>query len=254
MQLETGQQRTVVVTGGSQGIGAVICRTFAESDARVIVHYRSNQDAANDVVDSIRQAGGTAEALPANLDDSDEVDQFFALANDLLGPISVLINNAGTFPNAGLLDMTADDWRAMYANNVESTFLCSQAAARRMQNHGGGAIVNVASISGLQPGMEHAHYNSAKAAVIAFTQSAALEFGEHNIRVNAVAPGLVWRPNLAEQWPQGIERYTHRAPLSSLVQPEDVANACEFLASDKAARITGVVLPVDSGVLTAPSY
>ena len=107
----------------------------------------------------------------------------------------------------------------MYADNVESTFFCSQAAARQMRNNGGGAIVNVASISALQPGLEHSHYNSAKAAVVSFTQSAALELGEHNIRVNAVAPGLVWRPNLDKQWPDGIERYVERSPLSCLVQP-----------------------------------
>jgi glucose 1-dehydrogenase/3-oxoacyl-[acyl-carrier protein] reductase len=153
-----------------------------------------------------------------------------------------------------LLDISTQQWRQMYADNVESTFQCTKAAARSMQRSGGGAIVNITSISAINPGAEHAHYNSAKAAIVMFTRSAAQELGPHNIRVNAVAPGLVNRPGLEEQWPDGVRRYRQAAPLSCVVEPEDVANACIFLASGAAARITGVTLEVDSGVTSAQIY
>lgn len=247
-------ERTVIVTGGGQGIGAAIAAAFASRGARTVVHYRSNQDAAESVVAGISDSGGDAIALAAHLDREDEVDQLFSLADKAFGPVAVLINNAGTYPNSPLLDISTQQWRQMYADNVESTFQCTKAAARSMQRSGGGAIVNIASISAMNPGPDHAHYNSAKAAVVMFTRSAAQELGTYNIRVNAVAPGLVNRPGLEEQWPDGVRRYRQAAPLSCLVQPEDVANACVFLASDAAARITGAVLPVDSGVTSAQIY
>lgn len=247
-------ERTVIVTGGGQGIGAAIAAAFASRGARTVVHYRSNQDAAESVVAGISDSGGDAIALAAHLDREDEVDQLFSLADKAFGPVDVLVNNAGTFPNSPLLEITPEQWRQMYADNVESTFLCTRAAARIMKRSGGGAIVNIASISAMNPGPDHAHYNSAKAAVVMFTRSAAQELGTYNIRVNAVAPGLVNRPGLEEQWPDGVRRYRQAAPLSCLVQPEDVANACVFLASDAAASITGAVLPVDSGVTSAQIY
>lgn len=248
------KNRAVIVTGSSQGLGAAIAIAFAASGARVVVHYRSDQSGAELLVAKILEENGEAISLQANLDNEDEVQNLFGAAETALGPIAVLINNAGTFPNSPLLDMSAKQWRQMYADNVDSTFLCTRAAGQSMRKTGGGAIVNIASISALNPGPDHAHYNSAKAAVVMFTQSAAQELGAFGIRVNAVAPGLVHRPGLEEQWPDGVERYVNAAPLSCVVQPEDVANACVFLASPYAARITGVVLPVDSGVTSAPIY
>ena len=248
------KERTVVVTGGSQGIGAAIAVAFAARGARTIVHFRSNQDAADSVVARIRAKGGEAIALPGHLDRDLEVEKFFLLAEKSLGSVAVLVNNAGKFPNSPLLDISQQQWRQMYSDNVESAFLCTKAAAQLMKRSGGGVIINIASISAMNPGPDHAHYNSAKAAVVMFTRSAALELGPHNIRVNAVAPGLVDRPNLEEQWPDGVKRFLKASPLSCLVQPQDVANACIFLASDNAARITGVILSVDSGVTSAPIY
>ena len=246
--------KTVVVTGASQGIGAAIARGYAAAGANVIVHYRSSRGPAEGVVHSISENGGSAIAIAAALNDADDVDRLFTTVTDKFGGVDVLVNNAGSFPNSPLLDIGLDDWQRMYADNVESTFLCTKAAGNAMKNAGGGSIVNIASTSALNPGSDHAHYNSAKAAVVMFTQSAAQELGPHNIRVNAVAPGLVYRPGLEEQWPDGFNRYCDAAALSCVVQPEDVANACLFLSSDKAARITGTTLPVDAGVLTAMVY
>ena len=246
--------KTVIVTGASQGIGATIARAFAVEGANVVIHYRSSKEPADTLADDIKKGGANAIAIAASLDNVDDVDQMFAQTVDAFGGLDVLVNNAGSFPTRPLLDLELDDWQKMYSDNVESTFLCTKAAGNIMKESGGGSVINISSISAISPGADHAHYNSAKAAVVMFSQSAAQELGPHNIRVNVVAPGLVERPGIEEQWPDGVARFRQSAPLSCLVKPEDVASACLFLGSDKAARITGVTLPVDAGVLTAVSY
>ncbi len=246
--------KTVIVTGASQGIGAAIAKAFAATGANTVVHYRSAKNLADSIVSDISKNSGNAIPVGAALDEAAGVDHLFEKAGEIYGNVDVLINNAGSFPNSPLLDLGLDDWRRMYADNMESTFLCTKAAGKIMMGHGGGAIVNIASTSALNPGTDHAHYNSAKAAVLMFTRSAAQELGQYKIRVNAIAPGLVYRPGLEEQWPDGFSRYCDAAPLSCVVQPEDVANACLFLSSEQAARITGATLPVDAGVLTAMTY
>ena len=246
--------KTVVVTGASQGIGAAIAKSYAAAGANVVVHYRKSKEPADEVVNTITENGGSAIAIAAALNEVDDVGRLFTEVTDAFGNVDVLINNAGSFPNSPLLDLGLDDWQRMYSDNVESTFLCTKTAGNIMKDAGGGSIINIASTSALNPGADHAHYNSSKAAVVMLTQSAAQELGQYNIRVNAIAPGLVYRPGLEEQWPDGFTRYCNAAPLSCVVQPEDLANACLFLSSDKAARITGITLPVDAGVLTAMAY
>jgi len=246
--------KTVIVTGASQGIGAAIARSYAAAGANVVVHYRTSKGSADEIVNTITENGGSAIAIAATLNEVDDVDRLFTEVTDAFGDVDVLINNAGSFPNSPLLDLELDDWQRMYSDNVESTFLCTKAAGNIMKDAGGGSIINIASTSALNPGTDHAHYNSSKAAVVMLTQSAAQELGQYNIRVNAIAPGLVYQPGLEELWPDGFTRYCNAAPLSCVVQPEDIANACLFLSSDKAARITGITLPVDAGVLTAMAY
>lgn len=246
--------KTAVITGASQGLGACVAKAYAAAGAKTVVHYRSRPEPAAEVVEDIVKMGGQAIAVSAHLDNPDDVQRLFAATQDAFGSVDVLVNNAGSFPNASLFAIELDDWKKMYADNVESTFLCTKAAAQIMQEAGGGAIVNVASTSALNPGADHSHYNSAKSAVVMFTQSTAQELGRFNIRVNAVAPGLIYRPGLEEQWPDGFQRYLKSAPLACVVQPEDVANACLFLSSESATRITGTTLPVDAGVLTAMAY
>ena len=167
-QLEFNE-RTVVVTGGSQGIGAAVATAFARAGANTVVHYRSREDAAQTVVSEISAAGGRAIALPGRLDRAEDVEELFSTAEKSLGPVAVLINNAGSFPNAPLIDLSLEQWRQMYADNVDSAFLCSKVVAQSMQRTGGGVIINIASIAATIPGPDHAHYNSAKAAVVMLT-------------------------------------------------------------------------------------
>jgi NAD(P)-dependent dehydrogenase (short-subunit alcohol dehydrogenase family) len=243
--------KVALVTGASRGIGASIARRFAEAGARVAVHYRGNADAAADVAASIKVNGGIAAVLSAELSDRKQVERLMDRVLDAFGALDIAVNNAGTFPTRPLLEIGDDEWRDMYRSNVDTAFLCTQAAAERMQGRGGGAIVNIGSIAGLSPGPDHSHYNSAKAAVLMLTRSAAQELGRYNIRVNAVSPGLIARPGIEQEWPDGVARWRASAPLERLGEPDDVADACLFLASPAARWITGHNLVVDGGVLSS---
>jgi NAD(P)-dependent dehydrogenase (short-subunit alcohol dehydrogenase family) len=247
--------RVAIVTGASQGIGAGIAARFARAGARVVVHYRRDRQAAKHVVAGIMSAGGTAVAINADLDTEAGVARFFAEADDRLGPVDILVNNAGqNFPLHPLLEISLDEWRAMFRDNVESMFLCTRVAATAMRARSGGAIVNIGSISASNPALDHSHYNSAKAAVLAFTRSAAQELGPFGIRVNSVSPGLVHRTGIEKTWPEGVERWQSRAPLGRLGEPEDIADACLFLASPAARWISGQNLAVDGGILATRIY
>ena len=246
--------KVALVTGASQNIGAGIARRLAEAGASVVVHYRGRKNDAAAVVDEIAARGGTACAVQAELGDAGSVANLVDASVEAWGRLDIAVNNAGTFPVRPLLDMSFAEWQSMYADNVESAFLCTQAAARRMRAAGGGAIVNVASIESLSPAPDHSHYGSAKAAVVMFTKAAAQELGPYGIRVNAVSPGLIARPGIEEDWPDGVRRWMKQAPLERLGEPGDVADACLFLASPASRWISGHNLVVDGGMLSAKIY
>ena len=246
--------KTVVVTGASQGIGAGIARRFAEAGANVVVHYRSGKTGADAIVKEIGESNGTAVAIQAELASEEGSKSLIDQALGVFGGLDVLVNNAGNFPNSSLLDMSLEDWQRMYSANVETAMLCTQAAARHMITVNRGAIVNIGSTSASNPGTDHSHYNSAKAAVIMLTRSAAQELGPYGIRVNAVSPGLIARPGIEEHWPDGVARWQSKAPLGRMGEPDDVADACLFLASPAARWITAQNLVLDGGVLSSMIY
>jgi NAD(P)-dependent dehydrogenase (short-subunit alcohol dehydrogenase family) len=246
--------KTVIVTGASQGIGAGIARRFGDAGANVVVHYRSGKAGADAVVDEINAGNGNAISVQAELASEEGSRSLIADSVKAFGRLDVVINNAGIFPMSPLLEMSLEDWQAMYSANVETSMLCTKAAALHMKDAGGGAIVNIGSTSALNPGSDHSHYNSAKAAVAMLTRSAAQELGQYDIRVNCVSPGLISRPGIEDQWPEGVARWQNKAPLGRMGEPEDVADACLFLASPAARWITGQNLVLDGGVLSSMIY
>jgi NAD(P)-dependent dehydrogenase (short-subunit alcohol dehydrogenase family) len=246
--------RVALVTGAGSGLGREVARRFAAAGARVAVHYRTSRDGALEVVRDIEAAGGKARVVGADLARDGEADRVVDEVSEAFGRLDVLVNNAGVYPLAGLLEMTATQWDEMLAANLKSAFLCLQAAARRMAAAGRGAIVNVTSIQAFRPAVELAHYSAAKAGLEMLTRSAAVELGPRGIRVNAVAPGLIWREGLETAWPDGVARYRAAAPLGRIGQPDDVADACLFLATDAARFVTGTTLVVDGGVLARPAF
>lgn len=243
--------QVVLVTGAGAGIGAGIARRFAQAGAAVAVNYRASAIQARAVVDEIVSAGGRAVAIQADVTQQADVERLIRQAVTALGRLDVLVNNAGIYPLSPLVHMTEAEWDAVINANLRSVFLCTQAAARQMIAQGtGGVIVNIASIEGENAAPMHSHYNAAKAGVLMYTEAAAYELGPHGIRVNAVSPGLVWREGIEQAWPDGVQRWKRAAPLARLGMPEDVADACLFLASPGARWITGANLRVDGGVMT----
>jgi 3-oxoacyl-[acyl-carrier protein] reductase len=246
---------TALVTGASGGIGAVIAQRLAEAGAFVWIHHHANADAAAITRRAVTAAGGRAAVVQADLSRADDRTRLFAE----VGELDVLVNNAGIYPSRPLLQITDDEWAHVFAVNTTATFVCLRAAAASMTDRNGRrtpgpSIVNITSISAWHPAPAQAHYAASKAAVLALTRAAAQELGPAGIRVNAVSPGLVDRPTLATDWPEGLHRWTERAPLGRAVAPAGVADACLFLASPLAASITGHELVVDGGIHAAPAY
>jgi NAD(P)-dependent dehydrogenase (short-subunit alcohol dehydrogenase family) len=247
-------KQTVIVTGASQGIGAGIARRFAEAGANVVVHFRNGKAAADTVVKEIEESNGKAVSIQAELTTREGSQELVARSIEAFGGLDVLVNNAGIYPNAALMDISLDDWQNMYSANVETTMLCIQAAAKFMISSGSGAIVNIGSTSALNPGTNHSHYNSSKAAVLMLTRSAAQELAPHGIRVNTVSPGLIARPGIENHWPDGVARWEKKALLGRMGEPDDVADACLFLASPAARWITAQNLVLDGGLLSSMAY
>jgi NAD(P)-dependent dehydrogenase (short-subunit alcohol dehydrogenase family) len=247
--------KVVVVTGAGRGIGAGIAVRFAEAGANIVINFRTNEASASGVADNIKAAGKNAVLIRADVSRRDDVDNLVKDTLKAFGNIDILINNAGTYPLSDLLDMTEADWNMVINTNLRSVHLCTQAVANQMiKKNRGGVIVNIASIEGENPAPQHSHYDAAKGGVLMYTRASALELAKHNIRVNAVSPGLIWKEGLEKAWPDGVRRYLKMVPLKRLGYPDDIADACLFLASPSSRWITGINLRVDGGMVTSTGY
>lgn len=251
-QLLDFTKKVVIVTGASSGIGAGIAKRFNEAGASIVAHANSNLDKAK----AIAAQCNSSIALPADLSTEAGANALIAEAVRAFGRVDVLINNAGVYPLHTLMDMSAADWDGVINANLRSAFLCTQAFARQVarqlaqQDHAECAIVNITSIEAENPAPMHSHYNASKGGLLMLTKAAANELAAQGIRVNAVAPGLIAREGIEQAWPDGVQRWKSAAPLGRLGTPEDIADACLFLASPAARWITGSSLTVDGGVMT----
>jgi NAD(P)-dependent dehydrogenase (short-subunit alcohol dehydrogenase family) len=246
--------KVAIVTGASGGIGASISRRLAEAGATVIIHYRHHAKEALALAEAIVGTGGKATVAHAQLDTEVHVVRMVQWAVQECGGVDILVNNAGTYPTEAFLSMRPAEWRATYEANLVPAVLCTSAVAAHMIDSGGGAIINLASVAALSPSPRQSHYSSAKAAVVMFTRAMAQELGAHRIRVNAISPGLIERPGIEQQWADGVARWRAMAPLSRLGSPDDVADACLFLASPAARWVTGHNLVVDGGMTATALY
>ena len=240
--------KVAVVTGGSRGIGAAIAQRLAEDGASVVVNYRSQKDQADAVVQKIRDAGGEAVAVQADVADPDQLSRLFREADDAFGRLDILVNNAGVGAFAPIDQITAEHVDHLYAVNVRALLLAAREAVGRF-GESGGRIVNLSSVVADTPAPASTAYAASKAAVQAITKSLAAELGPRNVTVNAVAPGPVVTDMLREAgFLEHSEQLIEQTPLRRLGQPEDVASVVAFLASGDGGWLTGQTLQASGGL------
>jgi 3-oxoacyl-[acyl-carrier protein] reductase len=187
--------------------------------------------------------------MQADLSSGPAIRELFAELDNAGGTVGLVVNNAAIQPVTELEDISADEWRAVMSANLNSAFLVTQTAARRMREHEiDGAIVNIASIEGFDPAVGHSHYATSKAGLVMLTRACALEYGRDGIRCNSVSPGLIDRNGLSEDWADGVARWYDKVPLGRLGHADDVADAVLFLLSPAARWISGADLKVDGGM------
>jgi NAD(P)-dependent dehydrogenase (short-subunit alcohol dehydrogenase family) len=247
--------RTALVTGAGAGIGRGIARTLARFGARVGV-LELHPDTAQRTADEIVQAGGEAVALPADARDPEAVAGALDLTAARFGPVDTLVNNAGGTFAASFLDSAPKGWHALWRANLESVLHCTQLVGRRLVAAGcGGSVINVVSIEGGRAAPLYAAYAAAKAGAISVTRTLALELAPHRIRVNAIAPDICLTEGLeALVQPGERARWPHLVPLGRAGDPDDIAGAAVFLASDLSRYVTGITLHVDGGTHAAGGW
>jgi len=242
----TGQ--VAVVTGGSRGLGRGIALELGKRGAKVVVNYNTSIDAANEVVQLIKDAGSDALAVQADVSQYDPAQSLIKAALEFGGRVDILINNAGATRDVLLAIMSENDWDTVIATNLKSAYNCSKAALKPMMRQTYGRIVNISSVAGLAGNPGQTNYSASKAGMIGFTKALAREIGGRKITVNAVAPGFV-PTDLTSALPQNLlDEVIKLTPLGRLGTIEDVAYAVAFLVSADAACITGQVLRVDGGM------
>lgn len=248
------QEQVAVVTGGGSGIGRAIAQCFAAEGAKIVVADRAVERAAG-VVEEIEAAGGIALATPLEVTDAESVGQMAQWALESYGQIDILVNNAAISQGDDILTFDETTWDLNLDVVLKGVFLCSKAVLPAMITAKRGAIVNIASVNGLT-GLGEEGYSAAKAGVINLTQNMAIKYGQHNVRVNVICPGTVqtpiWNARLQED-PKIFDKLAAWYPLGRIGQPEDIAKAALYLASDDASWVTGTVLTVDGGLM-AGSY
>ena len=245
--IRTLDGQIALVTGASRGIGRAVALALAEAGAEVVVNYSSSPDAADAVVSEIKEAGGQAYALQANVAEEDAVNGLVKSVIERSGRIDVLVNNAGITRDGLLMRMKTEDWQAVINLNLSGVFLCTRAVTRPMLKQKSGRIINITSVVGLMGNAGQSNYAAAKAGVVGFTRSTAKEMASRGITVNAVAPGFIATDMTKDLDAEGI---LTAIPLGQFGTPEQVAGTVRFLAADPAAAyITGQVLQVDGGMV-----
>lgn len=241
------QNKNVLVTGGGQGIGAEICRVMAACGANLLINYPADSEGADALALELEAAFGVrALSFKADISRQEEVERMFARMDEALGPVDVLVNNAGceTVDHALHLDMAA--WDRVFEVNLRGAFLCAQQAGRRMAERGSGVILNISSIHDKVARKGFIHYCCSKAGMNMMSKCLALELGEHHVRVVAISPGAIeTEMNRREIDEFGRGKFNGWIPLGTIGLPQDVAWTCAFVASDKGAYITGTEIYID---------
>ncbi len=242
------KDKVAIVTGSTKGIGKETVKTFAREGAKVVV-CGTRESAVNEVVEEIKATGAEVMGFKVDVSNRAQVNEMAAAVKSAWGRIDILVNNAGVTADAMLKKMTEEQFDKVINTNMKGVFNCAQAVLETMTEQGSGVILNATSVVGLYGNVGQTNYAAAKWGVIGMTKTWAKELGRKGIRVNAVAPGFIKTPMTDAVPEKVLEMMKEKAPLQRLGEPEDIANAYLFLASDESSFITGTVLSVDGGLV-----
>lgn len=241
--------KVALVTGASRGIGRAIAIELAKAGALVAINYAGNAAAAQEVQKVITDMGGKAIVIQADVSNEEAATKLVDTTIEQLGGLDILVNNAGITRDNLFIRMKEEDWNAVINTNLNGVFNCTKVAAKYMMKKRTGRIINMSSVVGITGNFGQTNYAAAKAGVIGFTKSLAREMATRGITVNAVAPGFIATDMTAAMPEKAKTSVLTSIPLGKMGQPEDIANAVLFLASDKASYITGQVIHVDGGMV-----
>ncbi len=244
------QGKTAIITGATRGIGKGIAQVFAKQGANVAFTYSSSVDAAKDLEKELNDLGVKAKAYQSNAASFIESESLVKDVLETFGSIDVLINNAGITKDNLLMRMSEEDFDKVIEVNLKSVFNMTKAVQRTMLKQRSGSIINMSSVVGVKGNAGQANYAASKAGIIGFSKSVALELGSRNIRSNVIAPGFIETEMTGKLDEKVVDEWRKAIPLKRGGAPEDIANACLFLASDLSGYVTGQVLNVDGGMLT----
>ena len=245
--------KRALVTGSKSGIGFAIAKRLVQAGAEIILHARNDSSEVEAAkIKLAKLANEDISTVFGDFSDPNSCCSLFEAIKKESKPIDILVNNAAIQPVCALADLGPSEISQMLETNLQVPIMMTRYFAEYSEN--GGSIVNICSIEGLTPAINHSHYAASKAGLIHFTKASALELGSKNIRVNSICPGLTDRQNLDKDWPQGVQNWLENVPLKRLGTGEDIANATLFLVSDAASFITGANLIVDGGMECVPSW
>ena len=240
--------KIALVTGSSQGIGRATALRLAQSGADIVINYRNKASAAEEVKATIEEMGRRCITIQADVSQEEDVTRLFTRVNESLGPITILVNNAGTTRDKLILQMSLADFEYVVDTNLRSTFLCTKAALRNMMRSRWGRIVNVSSPAALLGTAGQANYAASKAAILALTLSTAREMASRNITANAIAPGFIPTELTSTLTEQQRKYLLDNTPVGRFGDPKEIAAAINFFCSPEAAYITGQILCIDGGM------
>lgn len=249
--------KVVVVTGASSGLGRAIAKRFGQEKAKVVINYYKNAEKSDELISEIKEAGGEAVKIQGDVSKEDDVKKIIQFAIDTYGTLDVMVNNAGIQNEVPSEELSLEDWNKVISTNLTGIFVGSREAIAYMLKHDiKGSIINMSSVHQIIPWPHFAHYAASKGGIKMLSETLALEFAPHGIRVNCLAPGAINTPINKEKFsdPEAKKEVLKMIPLNKIGEPEEVAAAAVWLASKEASYVTGTTLYIDGGMTNYPSF